>query len=84
MTDKQKAVTVSILVLSTALCGVVSLTMCLLYRTTLRLETQRLMEMVHSHAALLEETARLAKQLHAEHPEDSLRTVMSRIQAKSI
>ncbi|WP_420208168.1 sensor histidine kinase [Candidatus Electronema sp. JC] len=60
MTDKQKALTLAALVLSTALCLLAALTACLLYRTTLRLESQRLEEIVSSHAALMQEFVRFA------------------------
>ncbi len=53
--DKQKAAIVSVVVLTVALCGLMSMTLWLLYRTTLRLEQQRLQEIVHSHAVLIEE-----------------------------
>ncbi|MGR0482924.1 MAG: PAS domain S-box protein [Candidatus Electronema sp. V4] len=59
MTDKQKALTLATLVLSTALCLLATLTACLLYRTTLRLESQRLEEIVHSHAVLMQKFVHL-------------------------
>jgi PAS domain S-box-containing protein len=55
MTDKQKAVLVSVLVLGTAIAAVAGLTACQLYQTVIRLETRRLQDIVHSHAALIEQ-----------------------------
>ncbi len=59
MTDKQKALTLAALVLSTALCLLAALTACLLYRTTLRLERQRLEEIVRSHAVLMQKLVKV-------------------------
>jgi PAS domain S-box-containing protein len=62
-TDKQKAAIVSVVVLTVALCSLLGMTLVLLYRTTLRLEQQRLQEIVHSHAVLIEEFFHIQEQL---------------------
>ncbi|CAK8723051.1 MAG: PAS domain S-box-containing protein [Candidatus Electronema aureum] len=72
MNDKQKTVIVSVLVLSAALCGLAALTTCMLYRNTIQLETQRLTELVHSHAVLIEEFSHLAANSQGDTVEDAL------------
>lgn len=67
---KQKAAALSVLVLTAALCALMTLTLCLLHRTALRLEKQRLHELVHSRALLIKEF------FHKEQPHD-LETVLS-------
>ncbi|WP_417909124.1 sensor histidine kinase [Candidatus Electronema sp. PJ] len=79
MTDKQKSLALSALVLSTALCGLALLTVCLLYRTTLRLETRRLQEIVHSHAVLIEEFFHAAEQFRPVSQNDTLETVLTSV-----
>ena len=79
MTDKQKTLFLSAAVLSAALCGFAIVTVCLLYRTTLRLETQRLEEITHSHAVLIEEFFHAAERFNAVSPQDTLETVLTSV-----
>ena len=53
MSDKQKALLLSIAVLTVAICMAVSLTIYLLYTTALKEESHRLIETVDSHASLI-------------------------------
>jgi PAS domain S-box-containing protein len=79
MTDKQKSLTLSAAVLSVALCGLAILTVCLLYRTTLRLENRRLREIVHSHAVLIEEFFHAAERFSPVNRNDTLETVLTSV-----
>ncbi|CAK8718242.1 histidine kinase [Candidatus Electronema halotolerans] len=76
--DKQKAAVLSVIVLTAALCGLMTLTLCLLQRTTLRLEEQRLHELVHSHAVLIEEFFHIREQVFkSDQQEQHLETVLT-------
>jgi len=79
MTDKQKSVTLAAAVLSTALVLLAMLTACLLYRTTLRLETERLRELVHSHAALIEEFTRIAEKNYPDYTGSALEAALTSV-----
>jgi PAS domain S-box-containing protein len=75
--DKQKAAAVSVVVLTAALCGLMTLTLCLLHRRTLHLEEQRLYELVHSHAVLIKEFFHIREQLFDKDRRQHLETVLS-------
>ena len=79
MTDKQKAVIVFVLVLSTAICGITVMTMCLLYRTTIRLEAQGLQEIVQSHADLIEQAVECNRSNSDIHYKDTPEVFLSKI-----
>ncbi len=78
--DKQKAAVLSVIVLTAALCSLITLTICLLHRSSLRLEHLRLQEIVHSHAVLIDEFFHIREQFFkADGYEQNLETVLTRV-----
>jgi PAS domain S-box-containing protein len=77
--DKQKAAALSVIVLTAALCSLITLTICLLHRTAMRLEEQRLQEIVHSHAVLIEEFFHVREQFFKPDDKQHLETVLTTV-----
>lgn len=77
--DKQKAAVLSVSVLGAALTLLTILTLCLLYRTSLRMETQRLQELVHSQAALIEEFIRIAEKNYPDYTGSTLEAAVTSV-----
>ena len=75
--DKQKAAALSVIVLTAALCGLMTLTLCLLQRTALRLEKQRLHELVHSQGVLIEEFFHIREQVFNKNEHKHLENVLT-------
>lgn len=79
MTDRQKVLGLSVIVLTMAICVSVTLTVYLLYKTALEEETQRLTETVQSHAGLIESISRFGNKFCQDYPGGPFESTLEQI-----